>query len=194
MNQRQMTDEDIIKGIIGSEKEREVALRYVFQQSGWQAAVVSLVQQYGGNAQDGEDIFMETVIAFDRNIRFGKFEAKSSLKTYFLSIAKKSWWKKRKKQRPEEEITPQHYDEALPSVEDLAIAAEQKEYHRRMLSMLGTRCQELLKLSQLSYTMAEIAQAIGLSSPEAAKKEVYRCRLRMRKFIDDHPEWEDLIK
>jgi RNA polymerase sigma factor (sigma-70 family) len=189
-----MKDDDIITGITGSDQEREAALRYVFQRSGWQAAVVSLVQQYGGNAQDGEDVFMETIVAFDRNIRSGKFESKSSLKTYFLAIAKKLWWKKRKKQRPEEEIAPQHYDDALPSVEDLAIADEQKEYHRRMLGMLGRRCQELLKLSHLGYAMAEIAQTIGLSSPEAAKKEVYRCRLRMRKFIDDHPEWGDLIK
>ena len=46
----------------------------------------------------------------------------------------------------------------------------------------------LLNLYKLSYSMDEIAQNIGLSSPEMAKKEVYRCRERLRNQLNSQSE------
>jgi len=189
-----MDDEALMRGITGGESSRDAALRYIFSSSNWRAATIAWVQQYGGNEQDGEDVFMETIVYFDRNIRLGQFEGKSGLKTYFLAIAKRRWWKMLQKRRPEEEITALHYDEALPSVEELTIAAEQRVYLDKMLAQMSERCQKMLKLYKLSYSMAEIAADMGLSSAEMAKKEVYRCRQRALRFLGDNPEWEDLIK
>ncbi len=194
MKERQWDDDEIISGITGTRDSRERALRYIFHHPEWKAAVIRFVQQYGGNEADGEDVFQETAILFDRNIRQGQFRGKSSLKTYFLSIAKRRWWKQYNKSRPQEELTPQHYDEAEPGADAFIISEEQRQFLAQAMGKVGSRCKEIFKLYQLDYSMEEIARAVALSSAAMAKKEAYRCRQRLRRFLNDNPGWKTLIQ
>lgn len=41
--------------------------------------------------------------------------------------------------------------------------------------------------------MEEIAQQVGLSSADMAKKENYRCRLKLKAFFDNNPGWLNLV-
>ncbi|HQU59773.1 MAG TPA: RNA polymerase sigma factor, partial [Saprospiraceae bacterium] len=190
MKEHQWADEALISAITGTSESREKALQYVFHQTEWKEVVLRFVQQYGGNEQDGEDIFQETIILFDRNLRQAKFEGKSALKTYFMAIAKRRWWKQAGKRRPQEELTPQHYEAAEPSVECQVISEEQASYLAQAMEQAGSRCKEILKLYQLDYSMEEIARAVALSSAAMAKKEAYRCRQRLRQFLENNPHWK----
>ena len=63
----------------------------------------------------------------------------------------------------------------------------------KALDNIGVRCKKILRLKQLDHSLDEIANEVGLSSASMAKKEAYRCRIRFRKFLDDNPDWKDLI-
>ena len=194
MSSRPWTDEEILRGITGTAESRNRALNYIFHQSEWKALTANYVKQGQGNEQDGEDIFQETIILFDRNLRRGVFQGGSTLRTYFVAIAKRLWWKQLQKRRSWEELIPEHYDEAVPSVETIVISEEKKNFLAQAMGNIGERCKEILRLYQLDYSMEEIARAVSLSSADMAKKEAYRCRRRLRKFLDDNPGWKDLIK
>jgi len=53
--------------------------------------VISHVLSESGNVEDGEFVFQEAVIIFDRKIREGLNNKNTSLKTQFTSIAKQYW-------------------------------------------------------------------------------------------------------
>lgn len=193
MSKDQWTDDRIVKAINGTAAERDRALQYIFQESGWERRVIDFVSQNGGNAQDGEDIFQETLVLFDRNIRLGYFEGKSALGTYFIGIAKRRWWKTLERRRPSEELKPQHYEAETESADAFVLNAEKKQYIQTALAQTGARCQQLFQLYQLEYTMEELARELQLSSAAMAKKEAYRCRQRLRQFFDDNPGWKQLF-
>lgn len=192
MLSKRWTDAAILQAINGTEEEREQGLYHIFHQTEWKNSVINYIRQNGGDTQDGEDIFQEAIILLDRSIRQGNFEGKSELRTYFFAIAKRRWWKFLSRRKPTQELQPQHYDENVDSAEVKVLSEEKKNYLRDALKQIGDRCKTILELYQLDYTMAEIAAAVGLSNDAMAKKEAYRCRLRLRQYLENNPEWKNL--
>ena len=70
---------------------------------------------------------------------------------------------------------------------------EKRHFLDEALKQVGDRCRQILKLYSLRYSMEEIAQQVGLSSADMAKKENYRCRLKLKAFFDNNPGWLNLV-
>jgi hypothetical protein len=51
-----------------------------------------------------------------------------------------------------------------------------------------------LTLWKLSYSMAEIAATLHLSSPELAKKYRFRCMQKLLAELDNHPQLLNALK
>lgn len=193
MREHQWTDAAIIEAIKGKEDARDRALYHIVYQTGWKKMVAHYVLQSGGDAADADDVFQEALLQFERSVRFSRFEGKSALKTYFFIIAKRRWWRMSKQRRPTQELSPVHYDAVAESAEAHVISEEKREYLRKATAQIGERCQKILQLYQLDYSMGEIAEAIGLSSDDMAKKEAYRCRMRLRQFLENNQDWKNLL-
>lgn len=193
MPSKNWDEEKLIRAIRGKEQEREAALKFIYQNQEWKRIAERFVLQNSGNSFDAEDVFQEAIIQLDKNIRKGKFEGRSALQTYFVAIAKFTWLKKLQRSRPTDEIQSQHFDEIEESPEIRFMTEEKAGYLRKAMALFGERCKKIFKLYILSYSMEEIAQAIGLSSPAMAKKESYRCRVRLKEFFDENPEWKALV-
>lgn len=181
-NQPHPTDEEMIAALLGAMPEREQFFIYLYERSGWRKWLVNYVCMEGGNEQAGEDVFQETVILFDRNIREGRFKGGSALKTYFLGIGKQYWFNRQRgikpvslEQRPEQthQETPEH----------VFLTAERLRIVNDILDNIGTHCKKVLSLYKLSLSNEEIARELGLSNPELAKKYAYRCREKFRAYV-----------
>ncbi len=194
MSKNQWDDERLFKAILGSAIERENALRQIFGNLEWKDMTIRYVQSKGGNEQDGEDVFQEAIILFDRNIREKRFKGDSSLKTYFFGIIKWYWWGQWRKRRPQEELNPTQHESTEEGIEARVMADEKKSFLRKALEKLGERCKQVLELYQLHYSMDEIALEVGFSSPEIAKKEAYQCRRKLKDFFDSNPNWINWVK
>ncbi len=181
-------DTSIVAGIQGTAEARDAALSSFFRQHrALRAQVVAYVANSGGTAQDGEDVFQDTVVLFDRSIRKGQFEHKSSLKTFFFSIAKFHWIGKRRRQKTVEALAERRDNESMPGPEVHYIAEERKKILESAMQHIGAKCKQLLTLYALSYKMEEIAQVVGLSSGAMAKKGVYQCRMKLRAHLMQYP-------
>ncbi len=187
------SDDTIQAGIQSGGPAREQALKRLYQLPGLREAVVRYVLDHGGSRQDAQHIFQEALVLFDRNLREGRYEGKSSLRTYFVAIAKWRWVTVRRQQGRYTEISPLHYDGEVDSPEAETIRSEYRELFQEALGQIGDRCRDLLKLYQLEYSMEEIAQLMQYNSADVAKKEAYRCRMRFRELLENHPEFSALL-
>ena len=187
------TDETLLAAVQGGGQEREAALRHLYLLPGLREAVFRFVLENGGNRSDAQDVFQEALVLFDRNLREGRFEGKSTLKTYFVAIAKWHWVGLRRQQGRYVEWEPTQYDGAAESPEAETLRAEHRELLAEAMGHIGERCRELLRLYQLDYAMEEIARKMGYSGADSAKKEAYRCRTKLREHLENHPSWSDYL-
>ncbi|MDZ4706481.1 MAG: sigma-70 family RNA polymerase sigma factor [Saprospiraceae bacterium] len=176
------SDQQLIEAISnGDPRQRDWALYQFCSEDSLRGWVLHYVENHGGNVEDGEDVFQETAVIFDRNIRQGRFDGKSTLRTYFLAISKWHWVTYRRKKGSVSELKPEHYDGEVESVDAQVFESEKREILEKAIAELDTRCQELLQYYKLDYSMKEIKELLGFSSPEMAKKQAYRCRSGLRR-------------
>ena len=185
------TDEALLSAIQEGGQARENALRYLYLLPGLRETVARFVLDNGGNRSDAQDVFQETLVLFDRNLREGRFEGKSALATYFVAIAKWRWVTLRRQQGRYTEISPAQYDGEAESPETETLRTEHRELLVGAMGQIGERCRELLRLYQLDYAMEEIAVKMGYSGADTAKKEAYRCRMRLREQLENNPLWAE---
>lgn len=194
MNKFNWTEETIIKGIKTKGSLGDKALKHVFEELDWKNFVIQHVLENGGQMTDAKEVALDTLIAFNRNVRKDSFKGNSKLKTYFIGIAKKIWLKQIRDRKIFDEIKIEHYEKEVESIEYHLINEENKRYWDILLAKIGERCKTILKLQQLDYSLKEIAKEVSLSNDKMAKKEAYRCRMKMRKLLKDNPSWKDLIQ
>lgn len=181
------------RAITGGDAERDAALQWWFNDQGLQNWVRQYALQHGGSAADGEDLYHDTFITFDRLIRDGKFREEASLKTFFCSIAKWQWLNRQRKmgrivatenaELPEPNISRKYhmYDR------------EKQNIMERMLSSVGDKCKRILTLFQLSYSMKEIAAEMGYLSDQVAMNESSKCRKKLKLVIENNDELQDFF-
>jgi RNA polymerase sigma factor (sigma-70 family) len=153
------------------------------------AKVTTYVQRHGGNRSDGLDVFHDGIISLDKNIRTGNYRGESGLQGYLYSICRFIWnneWRRRMKIAPGEvgnlQLEP---DDITPEI--LLRSQEETMLLSQVLELLDVSCKKILTLWKLSYSMAEIAIAMQLSSPELAKKYRFRCMQKLLGELDNHP-------
>ena len=185
---------ELLAALTGSESERRQALQHFFENPRLLQWVIRQVRMQGGSEQDGEDVFEEAFIVFERQVRTGHFRGDSSLETWFHGIARWQWLAFRRKQRPTMDVE----QAVLPSVEQtpekILISEERRVILQQLLAQVGERCQKLLGLFQLNHSMREIRELLGYSSDQVAANEVHSCREKLKKVIHQHPESFEALK
>jgi RNA polymerase sigma factor (sigma-70 family) len=188
-----VSDIDLINAICGTVTDRHEALRYLFDDDNLFHKVRNYVSTQGGTVEDGEDVFQESVILFDRNIRQNRFKGASSLHTYFFAIAKWFWITERRKRKIFVELDASLVESLDEAIDYQLIESENREILRGVLAQIGEKCKELLLLTGIA-SHTEIAEIRGYSDAVAAKKEVYRCRKKLRDLIEEQPELNSILK
>jgi len=196
MNRPDWSDENLLQAIQQGGTNRESALRAVYNDAELKRKVIAFVRNHRGNTADGQDMFHEGLIVLDRNVRDGKFRGEAPLKGYLYSICRFLWMNQLRKQAHTTTVAEMpptaEVDTQTPEIE--LVAQEQKDLLRRLLGELGQRCREILELWKLSYSMEEIADSLGFSSADMARKAKYRCHLSLMEIIQKNPHTEQLLK
>ncbi len=186
------SDTALIEAICGSLAEREAALHFIFNNESLFQRVVNYVLNQGGSQYDGEDVFQESVIIFDRSIREGKFKGNSSLQTYFFGITKWYFYTERRKQKTFIALNDQYF-EVEDDFESGIIKEDEQELLHGILAQIGTKCKDLLQMASITKSNKELAALKNFSSADMARKEVYRCREKLRTLIK-HPHLNLTLK
>ena len=195
MNNLSNPDQDLIHRLSGTTEQRKQALQAIFQNKDLRSMVFSYILRHGGDEEDGREIFQEAILQFERAVREGRFAGDSSISTYFVGIVKWHWLNTRRKAGKHSTLNPEKdLSDPVESVEVSVMAEETKRLLQTVLKQMSERCQQLLRLWGLSLSPEEICAETGFSSPEMAKKETYRCRVKLKEFLDTRPHLREALK
>jgi RNA polymerase sigma factor (sigma-70 family) len=195
MKKPDFTDEQLVAAISAGGSGRETALKAIYEDGDLKRMVAAFVRNHQGNATDGQDMFHEGMIVLDRNIREGKFRGEAPVKGYLYSICRFLWMNQLRKQAHTSSVAemPPVYEPDNLTPEVALVTEERKDMLNRLLQELGDRCRQILELWKLSYSMEEIAESLGFSSSDMARKAKYRCHVSLLEIIRKNPHVEQLL-
>lgn len=179
------TDEELVKMIKSGGSAREKALHQIYTDSKIREKLIAMITYNNGNQQDGEDMYQEAIIVLDKNIREGRYRTEGNLLSYLFSIGKFLWMNQLRKKKPilKDNFTDSEMTGDTIEPDHILQDDERKMKLQGLLSHLGARCQEILSLWQLSFSMEEIATRLGLNDPSTARKAKYDCQQQLIKLV-----------
>ena len=153
--------------------------------------VASLISRMGGNQNDVEDIFQETLFVLVKNIRSPEFELTSKISTYMHAIARNLWLKKGHQRRKEISMA----DEDILHL-SLPTENEQEDWGEKELMVgvvldnlneLEPDCRQVIRLTFLKkMSHSEVANILGYTKAFVKVKK-FRCLKYLREKVTASP-------
>lgn len=187
---RQFTDDDLTDAIQQGGAAMERAMRHFYDEGAYQQAFIQWLSNKGGQTEDAKDVFQDGLSHLIVNIRAGKFQGKSSLKTYLFRICTNIWNNKFRRSQKLKSIKEELpiAEELEDSPEEMLLYQEQEVLLAAVLSQIGKSCKKVLGLWSLSYSMAEIAREMEYKSEGMARKKKYTCFKKLMSLLKDRPD------
>lgn len=194
---KSITNENsLLEDIKSGGMRRQQAIASIYKDNQLKNQVVSFVKNNSGNSEEGIDIFHEGIIALDDNVRKDKYRGDGNIKGYLYSICRFLWLNRLKKDKRMvyTEDTATLDQVSIDTPESLSLADEQKKILNQLLQMLGDKCQQILEMWKLSYSMEEIAEKVGLENAGIARRQRYNCYQKLLNIIDSEPALKNILK
>ena len=160
------------------------AIRYLYRQ--FYPMALKFVKQNKGNAEDANDVFQESLIAFYENVKGNKFRGDSTIKTYLYSTIRNNWFTKLKKTKTQIDI-----DKVISSIEDTNRNSETELINilAKLLEKLGSSCKKILTYYYYeNFSMKDIKEKMDFSTEQSAKTQKYKCMQKLLKILEDEPK------
>lgn len=154
--------------------------------------ITSYVMKNSGTAEDGHDVFQETVIVFYRNVVKPEFKLTSAIGTYLYAIGRRVWLNKLRankmklvdETKVEERALIEAFEFELPEYASPDLG--QKLNH--LLDQLGETCKEILQLFYFKKLNLEaIKDKLAYGSSQVVRQQKYRCIKKVRDQIAKEP-------
>ena len=181
-------DTELLDAIRSGGRRLETAMHDLLH-SGWKEGIGAYVRARGGNRQDGEDVFQDGIRHLIMNVRAGRFNGKSSLKTYLSSICKNLWHTRFSRAVKLGEIKHHAAPETPyePGPEQLFLQKERSAVLEKLLAQLGEKCKQVLGRWSLGFSFAEIGALTG-KAEGTVRKQKHDCLKRLTGLLKDKPE------
>jgi RNA polymerase sigma factor (sigma-70 family) len=167
----------------------EQAIQQLYQQHA--EITRSFIMGKGGTAQDADDIFQETVIAFIDTVQKGKFRQESGIRTFLISISKHLWYNEiRKRQRAENREKLYESDREIEEegIGRIIQDRELKQQLNRMLQDLGDSCRKILELFYYeNLSMKEIVSHMHYENEQVVRNKKYKCLQQLTDKMKQNP-------
>jgi RNA polymerase sigma factor (sigma-70 family) len=182
------SDAELIAAI-GDKNDLNKAIHYMYQQ--YAGVVSSFIINHGGSAQDADDVFQETVVAFIDTVKKDKYRMEASIKTFLVSIAKNIWFnelKKKERSGHREKLYETGRDQQEMDVSHYISDREIKQQLRQLLNKLGEPCKKILLMFYYeSLPMKEMINHLPYESEQVVRNKKYKCLQQLTGLIKDNP-------
>lgn len=184
-----LSDELIIRGI--RDKDRDV-LQYMYKH--YYPMVDYMIRNNNGARVDARDVFQDSLVIVFQKVKADNFHLTCSFKTYLYSICKNLWMKHLEKNNRMLLIWNDLENSLDISAELNASIREvekDKLVHRHLLQM-SENCQKILLMTIKKFSARQIAEAMGFSSQQYARKRKSLCIKALIKSIQSDPAYKTL--
>jgi RNA polymerase sigma factor (sigma-70 family) len=186
----ELSDEIILNQLLQERQERTQAENYLYKQFAY--LITEGVMKYQLTREDSFSTYSESLLSFFHNVGLGKFDGRSTIKTYLTQIffnkcvdlVRKNTTKKQAVHHTEmvEDMLQQLPDSARNIVEQW-MESETLAMVRLELERVGDRCKELLLMYEEGYADKLIAEEMGYQNAAVAKTTRLRCLEKLRAKI-----------
>lgn len=186
-------ESDLIDGLRSSGVQRRLTEKKLFEHFFY--LVRAAKSKYNLSEEEIASAYSDTIISVIENIVSGRFEGRSSLKTYTYQILMNKCVDLIRKNTTNrtvydtdmvDSMTANLPDKARNIVQQLVENANRLSLAQRIIE-LGEKCRQLLSLFEDGYSDKEIAQEMQYNSADVVKTSRLRCLEKLREKVRN--EW-----
>ena len=184
----EFTNIDLFNGILGQNKE---ALKYLYAK--FYPNVAKMIYHQGGQEDDANDIFQEAIIIFYRKAKKGQLDSNYAVLPYLMSTCRLIWLKTLQNRQKDKEALPmiEAAEEESPLYLEY-LESKRKELFYEHFKKLSEDCQKTLTAFFNGTSFSQMADELGLSSEEFARRKKYLCKEYLVKSIKSDPQYNTI--
>lgn len=198
------TDEEIINMIRESTFSRERAFEYLFLDQELKNKAFSKINTMVQDKAVGEDIFLDSLLAFIKNVRYNRFKGESKISTYIVGICNFQCLRYLDRQK-KERLKADNYKsaqinntESEKSAEVMLVTIEENRYDtklkRKICRLLSPACRDAFRNKYgKDLSVKDIAKLKDIAV-QSVKNTLSRCYKKLRELIEEDPEIMEAIK
>lgn len=149
-----------------------------------------------GDTDAACDIFQDSIMVFYNYVKMNKFDTKYEIGAFVYTVSRNLWFNRLRKEKREVAM-PAFYDssDTGSDIMECIITREREEIVSGILSLLGQRCEKLLRYS-VFYKLknSEICEKMGFSTENAVKTRKYKCMQKLISLIESRPLLKQAIQ
>lgn len=189
------TDTEIVAAIKAGGRKLDEVMRFIYNNDGYRSKIFRYIRSKGGQIHDAEDVFQDGIRNFIISIRKGQYREESSVEGYLFGVCRNLWFKQFNKSTRvdyKEDVAEEEVDFQNPEI--VLVTEERKAILKKLLANLGEKCQQVLELWRLNYSMKEIAESTGYASDGMARKKKHQCMQELLKRVKSTPNLVNILK
>lgn len=188
------SNEELLRGIL---RNNNIVLRHIYKS--YYHKINAFICQNSGNEDDANDIFQEAVIVIYRKLKEKSLVLENcAFETYLYSVCRFLWLKQLEKRRNNivkvHEV--HHFSESVydDDLDETALKNERYRLYQEHFQKLGKDCQKILQLFFDKVPLKQIAEIMGLTSENYAKKRKHQCKEYLVRSIKQDTEYKNIIE
>jgi RNA polymerase sigma-70 factor (ECF subfamily) len=170
-----MNDNEIIQKIIQGGSHMEKCLENFYKEN---IRFINVMEKkYGLSREAAIDAYSDAIIDFKEQVRNRQFQQKSKCSTYLYSIFNNKCIDILRKKTTHTIMSdlPENMKDQSPDIVQMLTLTVEKKYLDNLMTMLGSRCREILMDWNDGYSMEEIAERNALLNANVARSKRYTC-------------------
>lgn len=190
MNHKEgFTDPDLVNALQQPGRMQDEAIRFLYLR--YYGGLTQFVLSNGGNEQDADDIFQETVVSFAEMVKQGKYRQEASVKTLMYTINRNIWYtevtKRGKRETRNKLFAADHY-ETEQDVTEYIGNREARATIMAIMDKLGPDCKKVLLLYYYeNLSMKEILNETRFDNEQVVRNKKYKCLKQLEYLMREQP-------
>jgi RNA polymerase sigma factor (sigma-70 family) len=159
--------------------------------------VRSHITRNGGNKEEAEDIFQDSIIILYQQVIDKKLKEIENIQGFLFQTTKNLWINRAKRKNRSNSLSEREADvqSDTPSAIDFLMTKEKQQAWDELFGMLGEKCCTIIALHLYDQkSMEEIAQVLELSGANAAKTQHYRCKQKLMDCMDERQDLKRILE
>ncbi|HEY8400011.1 MAG TPA: sigma-70 family RNA polymerase sigma factor [Cytophagaceae bacterium] len=160
--------------------------------------IIRMVNTGSDREETAKDILQEAMLIFYKQVICNKFDESypNGIGGFIYSVAKNLWINQIKRSKKFIQIDSEDIlDLRETNILDEIEFNERRELVEKIFSQLGSKCQELLKLTIYEeMTMKEVAEKTGYPNANAATVAAHRCKKNLTQIIKKYKSLYTLVE
>ena len=184
------SDDELLNMILAGGKSMDNALTFVYGKGDIRRQILAYLKGQKIEHSQAEDYFQEAVKIFILAVRKGKFKGESNVKNYLFGVCKNlkqsQWMTDNRRRKLSEGMINETED--LDTPDRILIQEERKVVLNGVLKLVGEKCQRVLQMWRMDYSMKEIAEELVYKSEGMARKKKHECMKKLMALVKQNPE------